>query len=119
MVLVLCIIKEKGCQPIKNKLFIGLKKAAEKGNTDAQFNLALMYYNGDGILTDKKQAVYWYTKAAEQENAKAQFNLGIMYYLGEGTLTDKKQAAYWIKHAYENGFDKAKELWDACELWKY
>jgi len=58
-------------------------------------------------------------KSAEQGDAKAQFNLGTMYYNGEGTLIDKKQAAYWIKKSYENGFEKAKKVWNENELWKY
>ena len=38
-----------------------------------------MYYNGDGVLKDYKQALKWFTKAAEQGYADAQYNLGIMY----------------------------------------
>lgn len=95
-----------------------IKKKAEQGNSEAQFSLGLMYDNGDGVITDKKQAVYWYTKASEQ-NVMAQYLLGIMYYSGDGVLTDKKQAAYWIKKAYENGLEIAKEFWDENELWKY
>ncbi|WP_253684852.1 MULTISPECIES: tetratricopeptide repeat protein [unclassified Treponema] len=103
----------------KGEAFYWIKKVAENENAKAQFNLALMYYNGEGTLVDKKQALYWYTKSAEKGVAYAQFNLALMYYYGDGILADKKQAAYWIKQAYENGYEPAKELWDADELWKY
>lgn len=85
----------------------------------AQFNLAQMYYNGEGILTDKKQAFYWYKKSAAQGNAIAQYVLALMYYNGEASSIDKKQAAYWMRKSYENGFDIAKMQWDKLELWKY
>ena len=99
--------------------FEKVKAAAEQGDAIAQFFLAVMYNKGDGIPTDKKQAFYWYTKSAEKGHAFAQFNLAFMYYNGEGTLVDKKKAAYWVKQAYENGLNKAKDFWDAYELWKY
>ena len=78
-----------------------------------------MYVNGIGVLRDDKQAVYWYTKAAEQEDADAQFNLGLMYIDGEGVLRSYKNAAKWIRAAYENGYERAEEVWNEYELWKY
>jgi len=78
-----------------------------------------MYSNGEGVLTDKKQAFYWYQKSAEQGDAKAQWALGFMYSNGEGVLTDKKKAAYWVRKSYENGYEEAKEVWDDLELYKY
>ena len=45
---------------------------AEQGDVNAQLNLALMYYNGEGVPQDDKTAVKWYTLAAEQGYAKAQ-----------------------------------------------
>ncbi|QPB43699.1 sel1 repeat family protein [Rodentibacter haemolyticus] len=55
------------------------KKLAEQGVAQAQFNLGLMYANGQGVKQDDTQAVYWYQKAAEQGVADAQVNLGLMY----------------------------------------
>ena len=53
-------------------------KAADQGYATAQFNLALMYYNGRGVPRDYQAAARWYRKAADQGNAKAQYNLGQM-----------------------------------------
>ncbi len=44
----------------------------------AQYNLGVMYANGQGVPKDEKQAVVWYRKAAEQGYADAQHNLGLM-----------------------------------------
>ena len=41
-------------------------KAAQQGNASAQFNLGLMYANGEGVVQDDVTAVKWYTKAAQQ-----------------------------------------------------
>ncbi len=54
-------------------------KSAEQGDADAQYNLGLMYAEGDGVPQDDKQAVHWFTKSAEQGDAGAQFSLGVMY----------------------------------------
>ena len=42
------------------------QKAAKRGNVKAQFNLAAMYDNGEGVMQDKEKAVQWYQKAAKQ-----------------------------------------------------
>ena len=68
---------------------------AEQGDADAQFNLGSMYYQGEGVPKDYKQAIYWYTKAAEQGDDEAQFNLGLMYYEGQGVPKDYIQTYAW------------------------
>ena len=58
------------------------KPLAEQGNTDAQYNLGVMYGKGRGVPQDDKTALKWYRLAAEQGNAAAQHNLGCMYEKG-------------------------------------
>ena len=50
----------------------GLRTPAEQGDAEAQFNLGVMYANGEGVTQDDKEAVKWYRLAAEQGNAEAQ-----------------------------------------------
>ena len=38
---------------------------AEQGNAITQYNLALMYKNGEGIAEDNVEAAKWYQRAAE------------------------------------------------------
>jgi hypothetical protein len=99
--------------------FNDTKKRAKQGNETAQYYLATMYDLGNGALTNKKKAFYWYKKSAEQGYAKAQLNVAYMYYFGDGTLINKKQAVFWTKKSYENGFEKAIKFWKLKELWKY
>ena len=81
---------------------------AEAGNAAAQFNLALMYSDGRGVLQDYKEAVMWYTLAAEQGFARAQYNLGVMYRNGEYFPQNYLEAVKWYTLAAEQGFAQAQ-----------
>ena len=82
-------------------------QAAEQGNAAAQFNLGVMYENGQGVRQDYAQAVQWYRKASEQGDAQAQFNLGGMYAEGRGVRQDLALAQEWYGKACQNGDQKA------------
>lgn len=53
-----------------------LIKKAEEGDVEAQFQLGLAYYNGDGINKNYRKAYHWFQKAIEQGNGDAQNYLG-------------------------------------------
>ncbi|TAK63302.1 DnaJ domain-containing protein [Methylobacter sp.] len=76
---------------------------AEQGNADAQFNVGLIYVNGQGITKDNKQAVDWFTKAANQGHREAQTKLGYMYATGKGVVQNYNSAVYWCYKAAEQG----------------
>src|SRR5712691_4348728 len=61
-----------------------LRAAAEEGEAKAQFNLGVMYDNGQGVPQDYNEAAKWYTKAAEQGFPAAEYNLAGMYEDGRG-----------------------------------
>lgn len=44
--------------------FIRLKPEAMKGQPDAQYAVGYMYYYGQGVTEDRKQACYWIQSAA-------------------------------------------------------
>ena len=79
------------------------RRAAEQGHASAQFNLGLMYKNGEGVPQDYAKAAKWYRQAAEQGKADAQNNLGLMYHNGEGVPQDYAEAAKWYVRAAEGG----------------
>jgi|TARA_B110000908_G_scaffold11742_1_gene13710 TPR repeat protein len=76
---------------------------AEQGNSDAQKDLGVMYYTGQGVSQDYAEAVKWYRLAAEQGNADAQSNLAEMYYKGQGILLDYDEAAKWLQLVAKDG----------------
>ncbi len=49
---------------------------AEQGSAAAQFNLGVLYYNGQGVPQDYAEAVKWFRMSAENGHADAQFILG-------------------------------------------
>ena len=93
----------------KEKGIALIRRSAEQGYADAQFNLGLAYYRGEGVSQDYTQAVSWYRKAAEQGVAAAQYNLGVCYYKGEGVSQDYVQAVSWWCKAAEQGHSLAIE----------
>jgi hypothetical protein len=62
--------------------------AANQGCAQAQYNLAYMYVNAQGVNQDYKEAVRLYTLAANQGEAKAQYKLAMMYHKGWGVEED-------------------------------
>ena len=62
--------------------------AANQGDASAQYNVAWLYDNGDGVTQDYGQALQWYLKSANQGDRDAQNNLGELYYYGHGTSVD-------------------------------
>ena len=85
-----------------------LKPLAEQGHGDAQYRLGYMYYEGNGVPQNYKEAAYWWRKAAEQGDPFAQNNLGCMYGRGEGVPQNYKEAAYWYRKAAVQGDDAAQ-----------
>ncbi|TDI82837.1 MAG: sel1 repeat family protein, partial [Betaproteobacteria bacterium] len=83
---------------------------------EAQFNLGLLYANGEGGLTkDADKAVAFFRKAAIQENADAQNNLGVMYQIGEGVPQNNAQAVEWYTKAAAQGNADAQANLDTME----
>jgi TPR repeat protein len=77
---------------------------AEQGVVAAEYNLAILYYNGNGVSQDYGEAAKWFRKAAEQGDAEAQYSLGILYALGgRGVPQDDAEAVRWYRRAAEQG----------------
>lgn len=65
------------------------QRLANQGYASAQFDLGVMYYQGEDVHQDYTEAFEWYQRAANQDHAKAQLNLGAAYYKGEGVSLTK------------------------------
>ena len=86
-----------------------VQERAKAGNAMAQYNLGVMYYEGEGVPQDKAEAVKWYRKAAEQGYADAQVNLGVMYANGQGVPEDDAKALMFSNLAAAKGDEAGKE----------
>ena len=87
-------------------------RSAELGNAIAQYNLAMMYSNGESVYVDYQQAAYWFYKSAEQAFPPAQYRLGEMYYFEKGGLTRglEKAVDLFKKAAKQNDADAQMNL---------
>jgi hypothetical protein len=85
-----------------------LRKQADAGNANAQFNIGSMYENGSGVKQDYAEAAKWYRKAAERGDARAQYNLGILNQNGWGVPQNNTEAVKWYRKAAMQGASSAQ-----------
>ncbi|MDY2629490.1 MAG: SEL1-like repeat protein [Lachnospiraceae bacterium] len=87
------------------------KKAASAGETDAMFNLGLIYSLGwEGEEASPEQAFFWFESAAQAGDAEAMYMTGNYCLKGTGTQKNSGQAAGWLKKALAAGYAAAQEL---------
>lgn len=84
------------------------QRLANQGYSTAQFDLGMMYDQGEEVRQDYTKAFEWYTKAANQGYANAQFNLGVMYLKGRGVRQDYAKAFEWYTKAANQGVADAQ-----------
>lgn len=89
------------------KNFTHCQQQAEKGDAESQATLALMLYEGKGVVQNYDKAVQWYLKSAEQGNALAQASLGMAYASGVGIPRDQVTALMWMNIADANGLESS------------
>ncbi len=122
---------------ISQKYFYA-KRAAHRGNARAQFDLGLMYANGNGVVKNEALALIWFNRAAQNNfskpirvkkvlktkgtsqrfifakaaaakgNSRAQFDLGMMYRKGEGVSKNDALAFNYFHKAARNNSVEAK-----------
>ena len=73
------------------------QEQAKDGDATAQYNLGICYYNGDGVVVDKAEAIKWFRKAAVQGYPQAQSILGSCYFKGDGVAEDQAEAVKWFR----------------------
>ncbi|WP_221901526.1 tetratricopeptide repeat protein [Bathymodiolus platifrons methanotrophic gill symbiont] len=104
-----------GAKPQDPDFITDLRIKAEEGSAKAQYNLGVMYTEGEGVIKDYKQAFKWFTKSAEQGDSSAQYNLGLMYANGLGVIKDYRQAYMYANVSSYNGSKGAIKLRELME----
>ncbi len=87
----------------ENPAIADLRKAAQLGDLEAEYNLAVMYDTGRGVPQNYAQAAIWYRRAAERGMVRAQYNLALLYEGGLGVRQDDTQAVTWYRRAADRG----------------
>ena len=89
-----------------------LTQDAKNGDSYAMQQLAMAYFNGDGINQDFEKSFYWWDKLSETgDSVAAFFNLGLMYAKGCGIAQDFDKAAEYMKIAMDKGDEDAPEAY--------
>ena len=99
-------------KPMKKLYLNPYREKAEQGDEEAQYQLGLCYYTGEGenVVKDFESAARWFRKAAEQGHALGQYNLGLCYFRGNGLPTDKKEAVDWFHLSAERNCAEAQGI---------
>ncbi len=84
-----------------------LRPLANRGNTESEYTLGWMYFNGYGLSVDEARAILWWTKAADQGHAEASFAIAMAYLAGEGVDKDEGTALEWLLRAAKHGQEDA------------
>lgn len=74
-------------------------RAANAGNSEAQFVLGQFYKAGAGVPKDMDKAVRWLTSAALNRHKGAQILLGNMYRTGDGVEVNVDESDRWYDMA--------------------
>ncbi len=98
-----------GLEKDPSKGAVLLDKAAQLGDADAMFRLALLYENGVGVPKDSGKADEYVRSAAKQDHPIACFFLGMKIMSGAGEDREKiAQAVQLIGFAAESGEAQAQ-----------
>ena len=57
--------------------------SANQNYSKAQYNLGIIYYNGELVPQNIDKAIHYLSLSANQNNSDEQNNLGLIYYEGE------------------------------------
>jgi hypothetical protein len=85
-----------------------VRRLADQGDADAQWQLGVLYHDGDGVPKDDTQAMQWFQRAAEQGYVRAQSTLGAYYWAGRGVPQDYSKAYFWSQLALAQGDEISK-----------
>lgn len=85
-----------------------LNRAAFLGETAAQFQLGIIYEDGEIVEKNISKALSWYSRAAEQGDGDAQIRMGEIYEQGIGIEANKKEAIKWYTAATRQSADNIR-----------
>jgi TPR repeat protein len=111
-----------------SKAFQYYSSAAEQGHAFAQYYLGFMYFKGQGVKLDVKQAIFWLGQSGNQGVNEALDLLGRIYHLGYDAITpDFEKAEKFFQFAINQMYspsmfhyglllEELQRVEEACEL---
>ena len=80
---------------------------ADRGDADAQYNIAQAYFLGRGVPQNSNLAEQWYERAARQGHEEAQANYGLLLFQNGR----RREAMPWIEQAANRGDPRAQYVY--------
>ena len=90
------------------------KKAADQGDSDAQFTYGVCLYEGKGVKQDYSEAARYFKMSADQCNSDGQNNYGLCLAKGHGVDQNYSEAARYYKEAADQGNSDAQLKYAEC-----
>lgn len=91
---------ENGAKPTNMEMVARLyREAADLGNAEAQYELAMCYAFGKGVEKNQQEAARWMLMAAKQNHVRAMVDMCYAYEKGVGVPQDWKEGARWYEAA--------------------
>ena len=89
-------------------------------DAETQYNLAVRYYEGDGVERNLTRAFDLYTRAARKGYVEAQYSLAYMYSKGDGVEKNLQEAIrLWTEAVGQGHPESQRSLDDRCSsAWK-
>ena len=81
---------------------------AKAGDPVAQYDVGVLYAQGDGFVQDYASAASWFHAAAAQGNLDAEYNLGVLYERGLGVTASPIDAVNWYRSAADQSYARAQ-----------
>ncbi len=91
------------------------EKSAKLGDEDAQYNVGMMYYDGNGVDKDEKLSFKWMKKSAKRGLVHAQYQLAVKYHYGRGVKINEEKAKIWYKKAADQKHEDARLKFDMID----
>lgn len=93
-------------------------KAAEQGDSNAQWRIGAIYYTGKGVNKNEAKGLQYVKSAAENGKAEAQFFMCSCFLNGKGVTKDINEAIKWCELSASQGYDKALQFLDEIKYAK-
>jgi len=100
------IIKQVTPPSQPNRYFYA-KRAADAGNVQAKYDLAMMYALGNGVAKNPRKAFNLFHEAARKGHVGATYCMGVNFEKGLGVKQQLELARYWFKLAAKAGDPRA------------
>jgi TPR repeat protein len=81
------------------------------GDPNAEYNLARLYLDGNGVDKDGRQAARWLNLAADKNHRQSQALLGHLLFTGQGVPRQRAKGLMWLTLAREAAAETPQDNW--------